>query len=366
LAILESGETRTDLPCSVRPSQSVLGFDLKFHSGYEVAVPLKDLAGHENLLTILFRVTPDATPDAPYYFVQKIKVPTIQEDAKGDAVLAGFFDLGEGNYKVNWLMRDRAERVCAFNWNVEAVLAVRDKQMALSLAPGKIEQAQTEFFTEEPPVSRAEQQEPLNVKVLVNFAPSNRSAAQMRPVETLALVSILRSIAREPRIGKFSVVAFNVQEQRVVYRQESSDRIDFPALGEALEGIKHGTVDAAKLAQKNGETEFLAGLIQQELKAEEATDAFIFAGPKVYLNESVPESALNALQRIETPLFYLNYTLNPQATPWRDSIGQAVKHFHGTEFTISRPRDLWTSTGEIVSRIVKSKQTRRAAAGGSR
>ena len=42
-AVLESQEPRKDLPCtaSVKPT---LGFDLKFHSGYEVNVPLKELA----------------------------------------------------------------------------------------------------------------------------------------------------------------------------------------------------------------------------------------------------------------------------------------------------------------------------------
>src|SRR5438445_137652 len=47
-AILESQEARKDLPCTVTPSKPSLGFDLKFHAGYEVSVPLKDLAGTEN------------------------------------------------------------------------------------------------------------------------------------------------------------------------------------------------------------------------------------------------------------------------------------------------------------------------------
>src|SRR5947208_2045606 len=55
-AILEAQETRKDLPCTVTPIKPVLGFDLKFHGGYEVSIPLKELAGGENMLTMLFRV----------------------------------------------------------------------------------------------------------------------------------------------------------------------------------------------------------------------------------------------------------------------------------------------------------------------
>src|SRR5438309_830821 len=36
LAILEAGEERKDLPCTVTPAKPMLGFDLKFHGGYEV------------------------------------------------------------------------------------------------------------------------------------------------------------------------------------------------------------------------------------------------------------------------------------------------------------------------------------------
>src|SRR5437660_1036607 len=59
MAVLEAQDVRKDLNCSVTPNKPVLGFDLRFHAGYEVAVPLKDLSGGDNQLTILFRVTPD-------------------------------------------------------------------------------------------------------------------------------------------------------------------------------------------------------------------------------------------------------------------------------------------------------------------
>src|SRR5580704_9150929 len=51
MAILETQDVRKDLACTVTPGKATLGFDLRFHSGYEVTVPLKDLAGNENQLT---------------------------------------------------------------------------------------------------------------------------------------------------------------------------------------------------------------------------------------------------------------------------------------------------------------------------
>jgi hypothetical protein len=359
LAVLETQDVRKDLPCTVTPIKPVLGFDLRFHAGYEVNVPLRELAGTENKLTILFRVVSDNHKDDPVYFVQHVHVPSIEEDAKGDATLGGAFDLGEGNYHVDWLMRDRSEKVCSFYWDSEALLPPKDKQIALEMAPGAIRHSQEEQFIEDPPIERTTVTgSPLNIKVLVNFAPQNYDSPTLRPLDTVALVSILRRISREPQFGKFSLVAFNIQEQRVLYRQSSSERIDFPALGHALETMKLGTVDMKRLAQKHGDTDFLTDLIKKEMSSPDHPDALVFAGPKIMLDAAVPQETLTPIATdVDYPVFYMNYILNPNQTPWKDSISRAVKVFRGTEYTISRPRDLWFSVTEMVSRIVKSKHT---------
>ena len=86
----------------------------------------------------------------------------------------------------------------------------------------------------------------------------------------------------------------------------------------------------------------------------------IFAGPKAMLDDGVPQESLKQVGDVEYPVFYMNYNLNPQAAPWRDAIGNAVKYFKGFEYTISKPRDLWFAWGEIMSRIVKLKVGRHA------
>jgi hypothetical protein len=363
-AILEAQETRKDIGCTVTPNKPALGFDLKFHAGYDVAVPLKDLAGQDNLLTMVFRVTPDGRPDDAAYFSQRTNVPPIDNDAKGDAVLPGLFDVGEGKYHVSWMMRDRGDRVCSFNWDVEASLPARDRQIAMEIPAAAVRASEKGPFQPEPPVEREQRDGPLTIKVIVNFAPQDATSATLQPLDTSALVSILRSIARERRIGRFSIVAFNMQEERVIYRQQEAPQIDFPALGEALKTLNLGTVDFRQLAQKRSDAEFLSGLITREIKDDRETpDAVIIAGPKVTLGDSSSPDALRQIGEAKVPVFYMNYNLNPQANPWRDALGMAVRSLKGAEFTISRPRDLFFAWTEIMSRIVKSRFGR--AAGGS-
>jgi hypothetical protein len=357
-AVLEAGDPRRDLPCTLVHEKPVLGFDLKFHATFDVTVPMRDLAGQENLLTILFRVTPEGKE--PSYLIQRIRVPAIEEDSKGEAFLQGSFDVGEGKYHVDWLIRDRAERVCSAYWDVEANLPAKDKGMTIHAPPQTVLAAEIEHFRDEPPVER-NPESGLNVKVVVNFAPQNSRSAALQPVDTSALVSILRTISRDPRIGKFSIVAFNLQERRVLYRKPECDRIDFPAIGRAVQSMKLGTIDLGKLAEKNGETSFLEGLLQEELgSGSPPPDAVIFAGPKAMLDDNVPAESLKALGDLPYPIFYMNYNLWPQQVPWRDSISHAVKHFRGTEYTITRPRDLWYAVSEMVSRVEKSRASRRA------
>jgi hypothetical protein len=367
MAVFEAGEPRKDLPCSVVNNKPVLGFDLRYHAGYEVSIPLKELSGNENLLTILFRVTPEGTESAPIYFTQRYRVPAIEEDAKGDAYLHGGFDTGEGKYKVDWLIRDRAERVCSSYWEVEAALPPKDKQMALALPAGKVQPYDTEQFREEPPIMRASEESPLNVKVLINFAPQNSRSATLQPLDTSALISILRTISRDPRIGKFSLIAFNLHEQKVVFRQENASKIDFPALGEALSSINLGTVDLQRLGNKNGDTEFLTTLIRKEVGSGDNStpDALVFAGPKAMLEENVPHESLREVGDLQYPVFYMNYNLYPQSVPWNDTIGRAVKFLKGYEYTISKPRDLWYAVTEMVTRMVKLRNGRRSGASGA-
>jgi hypothetical protein len=353
-AVLDSGESRKDLPCTVTPVKPVLGFDLHFHSGYDIAIPLREIAGDGDTLTIIFRVTSAAATDSPRYFSQKYSVPEIQADAKGDAYLGGGFDIGEGDYHVDWLMRDRIERICSSNWDITAALSSRDQNAKLPIAPHAITASDPEFFKAEPPVTRLRAEDGFRVKVLINFAPQQGYASSMQPIDTSALVSILRNIAREPKICRFSIVAFNMNEQRVVYKREDSDHIDFPELGKAISTLKLGMVDYKKLSDPHSGSDFLSKLVLDELGGNKV-DAVIFAGPKIGLTDNVPPDNLKELASVPYPVFYMNYNLSPVQNPWRDPIGNVVKHLRGYEYTIARPRDLWTSWSDIMSRIVKLK-----------
>jgi hypothetical protein len=315
---------------------------------------------------MVFRVAPENRPDDSVHFSQHFFVPAIEQDEGGPAILNGSFTVGEGKYHIDWLMRDRGERMCSYHWDSDANLPAKDKQMTLDIAASAIQPSDNELFKQESPVQREPKPAPLNVKIMLNYAPQEASSAAIQPIDTRALLSMLRSISREPRICKFSIVAYNMQQQKVIYRQDDASQIDFPALGQAVSQLRLGTVDFKHLAQKHSDTEFLAQLMQSEIKdPKDSLDALIFAGPKVMLEEGLNPETLKQIADVKFPVFYMNYNANPTANPWRDAIGSAVRFLKGAEYTISRPRDLFFAWSEIMGRIVKSKVGRSATANAS-
>ncbi len=353
LAVLESKEARTDLECHVKPDKAFVGFDLRFHAGYDVDLPLREVVGSGNILSILFRVAPTDRPNEAVYFTQRIRVPEVNDEAKGSALLQGGFDLGEGKYTVDWLMRDSGERVCSDSWEVEAALDRSEREIQPSLPPGAIDAIPATDFVAEPSVVKPDGGA-LRLKILVNFAPQKALASALRPIDTNALTSMLRTLARDTRIAKLTLVAFNLNEEKVLYRQDG-EQVNFPALGESLKTLNLGTIDLRRLQDKTSNTRFLGDFIEQEIASSGNVDAVVFAGPKTMLDDKVPEAQLKPLASDAPPIFYLNYAANPFVTPWRDTIGQAVKSLRGVEYTISRPRDLWAAVSEMVSRVVKSR-----------
>jgi hypothetical protein len=208
-----------------------------------------------------------------------------------------------------------------------------------------------DLFAPEAAIDRAGEQ-PLRVVVFLHFAPQAPGAISMRPDEAAALLAMLRSVAREPRIGTYSLIVFNLASSQTLFRQGRSAAIEFPALGNALEGLNLGTVTVEKLAERDTETNFLRTLVADEMSGG-APDALIFIGPKVTIESVGLEHSLKALGDLGVPAFYLNYDIRPNEYPWRDLIGAAVKFWKGAEYTITRPRDLTAAWASVMSRLAE-------------
>jgi len=361
-AVLSSQDQRTDVPCEVLPSKPKLGFDLQFTAGYLVTIPFKALAGEGNSLRILFRVEPLDGQGGQYYFWDRYTVPAIAVEAVGEATIPGRFKLGAGRYRVDWLMRDRGEKVCSAHWEIECSVPGIIEQQAGARQPFTVGPNEVELFLEEPPVQRENKDKLLHVKLLVNFTPTDSGEVNLRPYDLQNIISIVRAISREPRIGSFSLVGFNMQEERVIFEQEDVRRIDFPALGDAVESIEGGMIDIAQLQDEESGSRFLTELFTKHLGPQDpAPDAVMIIGPKLMLEKKVSRKMLAENPRILAPVFYLIYNTDPYVHPWRDAISGVIKIYRGLEYTVSLPKDFGRAMKDMMGRMTGQEQASRKA-----
>lgn len=369
-SLVSSREPRKDLPCAVTPLKPELGFDLRFHTGYSMNVPVRALEGHPNPLTMVFRVTPENATGQPVYFLQTVRFPPRFEPSGGEGSFEGRFDLGEGKYHVRWLFRDQLQKICSGSWDVSASLSAKDRGLTLAIPAGHSTPSPKDAFQGDLALAHVRRDAPLRVSVIANFAPQDPQSVTLDPVDLQGLIGTLRAISRDPSIRELSAVAVNIQSQQILYRQGAWGIDDLPALGAALKSLKLATVDLRVLAKKHGAAEFLVQLIHDEIQ-KDRPDALIVVSPRVLVDDRAPRELTRQIGEVGCPVFYMsynnyNYNLDPSESPWRDLVGSVVKQLRGVKYTIRRPRDLVSAWSEVSSRLVHSKPPQHASAVGPR
>jgi hypothetical protein len=77
------------------------------------------------------------------------------------------------------------------------------------------------------------------------------------------LISMLHSIAREQDVRSLSLIAFNMRAQKIVYRQDDAETVDFAALGSVLETPDAGTVNYRQLQDREIKTRAWPAVFQK-------------------------------------------------------------------------------------------------------
>ena len=336
------------ISCRVRGFPPFLGFEFRFLTGYFAEIPLREIRGPANRFLLRVAVNP-VWPEAAegVYFTRRFEVPEIEESRSGAIQFSVSFATGEGVYDVMWHLQDGFGRFCSDRWTVEARRSKKDRDVEITLARGEVAPSLVYLFREETPVPPDPAGKMLRVKLLVSMDVRGRRRVTLPLWRYAPVLSIMRVMARHPALAEFSVVAFSLDDQQVLFEQDYGNVIDFPALGETLEELTPGTVTFHELGKKK-EQEFFADLLERELGDDDESDAFIFIGWDLRIGKKVAKEALEGLKRSPTPVFYLNPA---GRRSWRGLLGNAVKTLGGTRYKVRRPRDLPAAIEQMVEEI---------------
>lgn len=350
-AVLAGDQDRKDLPCRVTPQEPHLGFDLKFTAGYVVQVQADSVAAGGDDLRVLFRVRPVSGPDRkPAFFRQTFPVAAASAEGGGRATFPGRFVVGPGQYEVDWLMRNRAGQVCSAHWTATARLPPAVAGLAAAAPPNHIAPFSESTFAEAPPVARASDRNGgLHISLLLNVAPLERDRFRLSGHEVECIVGMLRSLHAEPRLGLFSLIAFNLYDRQLVYEVRGQPRLDFQSLGDAIEESPGGVVEFDQLADPDGEQRFLEDVLTRALSAEpRAPDALVVIGQKVDREARLDEGQFRPSAR-PAVLHQFAFHRNPQSYPWTGAIEAALRPHGLVVSTISKAQDFGRALARLLS-----------------
>jgi len=148
------------------------------------------------------------------------------------------------------------------------------------------------------------------------------------------------------------LVAFNLEQQREIFRQDRFDPSGFDDLQQAFHDLELGKVSAQVLKQPQGKAELLVGLTNQELIAEEPADAVIFLGPSSRALQKIPREMLKPRETPAPQFFYFEYI--PQWLRGRefpDTIAYITRARDGTVAKIHSPSELAQAIQKMLKQV---------------
>ena len=177
-----------------------------------------------------------------------------------------------------------------------------------------------------------------HLTVLLHVAPLSMRRLKLHPYDQAMLLSSLLSLLERTPVAKVKLVAFNLDQQKEIFRQDDFDREGWGRLIDAIAGLDLVTVPVSVLQKQGGHRDIVRSLVQEQLEAEEQPDAVIFLGPTSRQMEKLK------LETSATPhprFYYLQYKAYwARGSEFADIITHVVRSLSGKVFVIYTPHDL--------------------------
>ena len=332
VSMMDHAPAKGTVGCEATALPPRLNFGFRFISGYVGRLPLKWYGGEGHRFVVLTRVIPDDAEKKPALFSQFFRMPKLPPKSGTQLELDGAFFLGEGGYRVQWLIADREGRTCRKSWHIEAKLGGGDRGLAISMPAGTGGPVAYQAWRGVPAGS-----EGTRLTVLLHVAPLSMRRLKLHPYDQAMLLSSLLSLLERTPAAKVNLVAFNLDQQKEIFRQDGFDGEGWGKLIDAVAGLDLVTVPVSVLRRENGHREIVRKLVQEQLEAGEPGDAVVFLGPTTRQMEKVK---LEAMGGPHPRFYYFQYKASwARGSEFADVITHAVKSLSGRVFVIYTPHD---------------------------
>lgn len=363
--VFDSQEKTNALNCFVEPWGPSLDFQFRYQAGYQAAVNMKQLRPGEEITSYL-RITPRG--GATVFLEHSISIPMMPQDQartfqsqnfrRFQLTGSGRFSLGEGKYLVELIMLDEQGQSCYQRWKVQTA-KYPDHSVPLALAPRTVSPVRPAAW------DGKLRSNGVRLSVLLDAAPVSPFAARLHAADRAFSLEALAALLKEMPCQSVQIVAFNLDQQRDIYRDENFDADGFGKLAVALQTMELSTVPIDALKRGNN-VEYLRKLVREQVETGQF-DAVVFLGPNQQMIYDNPQA--QNMELTPTRFFYLegygsaSVAVGPpplgagrfapmfQAAPFPDSIEYLTKELHGSVFHIATAKDLALAIPKMLAQL---------------
>ena len=344
--------TPDSLKCSIEEWRPSLDFTFRFDSGYIVRCRLGVFEGKKSTLAAFARVTPEGK--ASTLLGESVPLPELPQDMAGRTnpskvktmlTVSGAFAVGEGNYTVEILIADNRNRTRRKRWKLHVTASRSQRSLPLAIQPQTVEP----LIKPAADIVPAQCGGSIRLTVLLDAAPMNPFRSQLRAWDRAFLLESLYSLLRQTPYKAVRVVAFNLEQQREIFRHDHFDGDAFIDLAHALQSIETGSVSVQALQRRNS-PEFLIELVSKELAETEPSDAVVFLGPSSRIQGKVAAKLLPERTAVSPPFFYFAYFPWP-GPDFPDGIAQLTRALDGKTYSIHSPAELGQSIRKMLVQL---------------
>jgi hypothetical protein len=319
-AIQHAFDTATAAPklrCEVHPVQPALNFAFRYPTGYTAEVPLSQFRGGKHRLTTYIRVTPDGQNPLYMASVDALPVEPASNRASTDpgvdaavpkvsAQSRGTFVVGEGAYFVEVMIQDDLQRNCRSTWHIQTRRSGSERLLKLRTEPGAVEETRSASLqlsetAAHPKLSK--------LTILMHAAPLPSSLSRLQPNDVQRLLNSVVAILEQLPAQSVRLVAFNLDQQAVIFRKEGFQPSHMNELQSALQQLELGKVDVQILQHGGKATDLLAGLLAAEMGDATTADALVVMGSRARAFGAAAPETLNKLPATGPPIFYFQYKM---------------------------------------------------------
>jgi hypothetical protein len=218
--------------------------------------------------------------------------------------VGGGYLLGEGRYTTEVTLFDETGRVFRATWQSTAERGRDSRRVKVNLPPNTVAQFSL-FRHATSDVTSAAPRAPAveRLTVLLDAAPATPRQSRLQAADAVKLLDAISSVVEQIPARNVRVVAFNLDQQKEIFRQDGFGPAGFEQLGGALFALQLATVDVTVLRNPGGAARLLTSLVQQEIDAPQRADLVLFLGPHLNSRLKLPPDVV-ARPAAESPGFF--------------------------------------------------------------